>query len=166
MPRKFPIRWTVSVTVLLAAGALWAQAPTTVVLVRHAEKEAGSGDVPLTKAGQARARELRRVLGDAGIRAIYTSDALRTRQTAEPLAQQLGLDPKAIPDVASLVRTVLEQNASQTVLIVHHSNTVPAIIGALGARVKQPIGESEYDWLFIVSVCGPGKAHLTSLHYR
>jgi len=65
---------------------------TTVFLVRHAEKaDAPREDPPLLETGTARAQLLARILGKSGIKAIYTSQYLRTKATAEPLAKQLGI---------------------------------------------------------------------------
>src|SRR6185369_592218 len=51
---------------------------TTVYLVRHAEKAAApAADPPLLEAGNKRAQELARTLGNAGIKAIFTSQFLR-----------------------------------------------------------------------------------------
>src|ERR1041384_7974780 len=66
--------------------------PITVFLIRHAEREdEPRQDPPLTKDGVARSQALARLLGSAGIKAIFTSQFTRTKQTAEPLATKLGL---------------------------------------------------------------------------
>src|SRR5256714_4446556 len=66
---------------------------TTVILVRHAEKiiDPNNPDVDLSPAGQARAQEIVRMFGDAGINAIYATQYKRTQQTVKPLADKLGL---------------------------------------------------------------------------
>src|SRR5687768_534547 len=65
---------------------------TTVVVVRHAEKSTDDPQDPsLSATGQERARLLTSVLKNAGVTSIYTTQYKRTRQTAEPLAQQLGI---------------------------------------------------------------------------
>ena len=69
--------------VLLASSAA---AQSTIFLVRHAEKKTGD-DPDLTKAGHARAESLAKMLKDADITAIYTSEVKRTQQTAAPLAK-------------------------------------------------------------------------------
>src|ERR1044072_9453780 len=82
--------------------------PTTVILVRHAEKQvavAGQpmvspSDPPLTDEGKTRAKNLARMLSKAGVNTIITSQFLRTKQTAEPLAETLGLTLNAIPIAA------------------------------------------------------------------
>ncbi|MDX2030831.1 MAG: phosphoglycerate mutase family protein [Blastocatellia bacterium] len=150
---------------------------TTVYLVRHAEKAATPpADPPLLDAGNARAQALARTLARAGIKTVFTSQYLRTRQTAEPLARQLGLTPSVVPvrmDTMSsreldpkyleeMVRRV-HAAAGENILIVGHSNTVPALIKALGGDVVPTISESEYDDLFIVTVVAKGKARVAHL---
>jgi hypothetical protein len=44
------------------------------------------------------------------------------------------------------------------VLVVGHSNTVPAIIEALGAVRPAPICDPEYDNLYVVTIGPDGKA--------
>src|SRR5215216_5812482 len=86
--------------------------PKTVFLIRHAEKEAEpKQDPPLKKEGVARSQELARVLAGASIKAIYTSQFIRTKQTAEPLATKLGLTATLIklkPNPADL-RLIAEE---------------------------------------------------------
>ncbi len=58
----------------------WSQErPTTVIVVRHAERAAVEGqDPPLSEAGEQRARALIEAVGDAGVRAIYATQFQRT----------------------------------------------------------------------------------------
>ena len=65
----------------------------TVILVRHAEKiiDPNNPDVDLTPAGQARAQEIARMFGGAGINAIYATQYKRTQHTVKPLADTSGL---------------------------------------------------------------------------
>src|SRR5512140_1322272 len=126
--RLLPLALTISVIASTALGAPL-PSPTTVILVRHAEKAAASSmssDVPLSAAGQQRATELARVLGEAGIAAIYTTPYERTRQTAAPLAAKLGLKPVEIAagkDYAEqMAKRIREKNVGETVLVVGHSN--------------------------------------------
>jgi broad specificity phosphatase PhoE len=65
---------------------------------RSKEQASGANShAPLTEAGQRRARALATVLQDAGLTAIDVSEFQRTRQTAEPLAQALQIDPRLSP---------------------------------------------------------------------
>jgi broad specificity phosphatase PhoE len=155
---------------ILAALALVmgvASAQNTVILVRHAERASArmsDKDLGLSAAGKKRAEELARVLGDAGIQAIYTSDAPRTIQTAEPLARRLKLTPREMNDPNAIVKDI-EAHSDRTVLVVHHSNTLPKILEGLGVKNAPAIGESQYDWLFVVSIDMHGDAKLLPLHY-
>jgi phosphohistidine phosphatase SixA len=162
---------------------------TTVFLVRHAEKAdapaasapgmtAMTQDPPLSESGKTRSEVLARMLGGAGIKAIYTSQYLRTKQTAEPLAAQLGLTitPMPLKMSASNPREVSEQSiaditnkiyerAGDAVLIVGHSNTIPEVIKALGGDAVPKIDEKKFDDLFVVTVYGKGKAKVVQMKY-
>ncbi len=148
-----------------AAGAT-AQSPTTVVyLVRHAEKLDDSADPPLTEAGVERARLLQRTLVDAGITRVLSSDYQRTRDTASPLAERLGLeveiyDPRALDDLAERIRS-----EPGRYLVSGHSNTTPALVERLGGDPGEPIREAdEYDRLYVLSV-GPEGTTTVLLRY-
>jgi broad specificity phosphatase PhoE len=91
-----PSRILLTVVALLAVLASRAEAQQTIFLVRHAEKADTSDDPLLSPAGEARAKDLARLLGDAGVTAIYTSPFRRTVKTAEPLASKLGLEIKRV----------------------------------------------------------------------
>ncbi len=152
---------------------------TTVFLVRHAEKApAPPQDPPLLEAGSARSQELARVLAKTGIKAIYTSQYLRTKLTAEPVARQLGITSTTLPLKMnpSNPREVSEQSIREiadkvyeargdSVLIVGHSNTVPEVIRMLGGDVVPTIDEKEFDDLFIVTVYAKGKAKVAHMKY-
>ena len=144
---------------------------TTVILVRHAEKSANTmqRDVPLSEAGHARARELARILGDAGVQAIYTTPYARTRDTAAPLAALLKLEPvetavtKAF--AAEMAARIRSDHEGQTVLVVGHSNTTEDVIRALGIADAPFIDESQYDHLFIVILAAASEPRLIALRY-
>ncbi|HKR01815.1 MAG TPA: phosphoglycerate mutase family protein [Pyrinomonadaceae bacterium] len=152
---------------------------TTVFLVRHAEKaDAPREDPPLSEPGKLRAQELARMLGGTGIKNIYTSQFLRTRQTAEPLAEQLGVTINSLPlsmsktnprevsneSIAEIVAKINE-HAGETALVVGHSNTVPEVIRMLGGDVVPKIDEKVFDDFFVVTVYAKGKARVVQLKY-
>jgi phosphohistidine phosphatase SixA len=164
------------VLVLLGAGFLhWRSATsTTVVLVRHAEKELGAiSDAPLSPEGERRADRLANMFGDSEkfgrLQKIYVTNTRRTQQTALRLSQRLGIVSTVVDaqtPAADLARRVLEENRGGRVLIVGHSNTVPEIVKALsGADAVPPIGEEEYDTLYVVTVPSTGRASVLRLKY-
>jgi|ERR1043166_9676370 broad specificity phosphatase PhoE len=142
---------------------------TTVILIRHAEKiiDPNNNDVDLSPAGQARAQELARIFGDAGINAIYATQYKRTQETVKPLADKLGLRVNVIDskNTNQLLAQIRAQNSGQTVLIAGHNNTVPEIIAALGGPKYPTIAESEYDNLFVVTVYRTGQAKVVKMKY-
>jgi broad specificity phosphatase PhoE len=150
-----------------------AAAAQTVILVRHAEKATeGGSDPALSAAGEARARALADALRDAGVTAVVTTELKRTQQTAHPLAAARGLTPQVVAtrsgDAAAHAGAVAEavrRHKQGVVLVVGHSNTVPAIIGALGASRLPPICDAEYANLFIVTLDPAGSARLIRSRY-
>lgn len=156
---------------LLAASPVSADAPiTTVILVRHAEKLADTmpEDVALSETGVARATELARVLRGTPIDAIYTTQWLRTRQTAAPVAKALGLQPRVVASgqtyAAELAKKIRAEHAGQTVLVVGHSNSTPNLLRELGIATPPSIPESQYDDLFICTLAA-GSAKVVALRY-
>ncbi|HEX6048648.1 MAG TPA: histidine phosphatase family protein, partial [Gemmatimonadaceae bacterium] len=153
-----------------ATGATLSQsrttAPTVVLLVRHAEKAAEPAqDPPLTEGGQARAHALVEVARDAGVTAIITTQFDRTRSTAAPTATALKLTPEVVgagplAQHAKAVADRVRKHAGGTVLVVGHSNTIPAIVGALGAPQPREICDGEYDRLFVVVMADTGAPRL------
>jgi broad specificity phosphatase PhoE len=133
-------------------------AATTILLVRHAEKNTTmlGHDVPLSTAGTVRARELARVLGESRVDTIVVTPYRRTRDTAAPLAQRLGDSLLVIDPVDETVRRIRTELRGRTVLVVGHSNTIPAIVEALTGRSVPPFEEGEYDRLDVVTLI-PGR---------
>lgn len=152
---------------------------TTVFLVRHAERaEEPRQDPPLTEQGVARSQALARLLSTAGIKAIFTSQATRTKLTAEPLASKLGITPTALmlKTNPSNPRQISEESTKETVdkilthaggsvLVVGHSNSIPDVIKMLGGDVTPTIDEKKFDDLFVVTVYAKGKAKVAHLKY-
>ncbi|WP_246624501.1 histidine phosphatase family protein, partial [Streptomonospora nanhaiensis] len=95
-----------------AAATGWAApdtSPTRLVLLRHGEtplsterRFAGVGDIALTETGHAQARAAARHLAGSGIDVIVASPLRRTRDTAAPIAAELGLPVEEDPDLREL----------------------------------------------------------------
>ncbi len=142
--------------VLLSAIATRLQAQASlIILVRHAEKAAPTGDPGLTPKGEARANDLATVLADAPLTAIVASQYQRTQLTAAPTAKAKSLSPvivataKEVAEHAAAVAKVIDGlPAGSAVLVVGHNNTVVAIIAALGGPKLPDLCDSEYSTLF------------------
>ena len=148
-----------------------ANAQQAVFLVRHAELPgaamADPKNVPISPTGKARAQRLAALLKDAGISAIYVTDFTRTKQTAQPLAKELGKDLVVVPkgDPKLLVERLRKDNASQTVLLVGHTDTLPGLIKALGYPSDIKIDAQDYGNVFIVTPKGEGAPAFLRLRY-
>ena len=160
----------------LAFGLAWfleSQATTTVIFVRHAEKMTTPIDDPgLSPAGLRRAAELKRQLVDAdviaGIDAVYSTPFRRTEETARPVADALDLPLYSYDaaDTEAIMESIVREHKGKIILVVGHSNTVPALIGNMGASKTVPeIAENEYDNIYIVSIPWFGKTKTIRLRY-
>jgi broad specificity phosphatase PhoE len=152
------LRALCALALLGAPAGAWAAAnePTVVLLVRHAEKADATDQSPLTADGSRRAVELSRVLKDARLTAIFTSAVRRTKETAAPTAASQHLTPAVLEKEAAAQRAQLLRPGAR-VLIVGHSNTVPAIIATLGGPAVT-IADDEFNGLFILTIPAPAAA--------
>ena len=60
---------------------------------------------------------------------------------------------------------MVQAHAGGVVLVVGHSNTIPAIVTALGAPQPPPICDSEYDDLYVVTLAPNAPAHVIRARY-
>jgi|SRR5712691_11256095 len=162
--------------ILILAAFLWpavSRAQRAVIVVRHAEKVSDS-DERLSEAGRARAMRLAALLKDAGVTTIYATDTERAKDTAQPLADAAKL-PVQTYDLGSsgpgkavvakpFIARLRQQHAGDVVLVVGHSNTVPALLQALGCAGNVSLAQGDYDNLFVVVPSGK-RATLVRLKY-
>jgi phosphohistidine phosphatase SixA len=151
---------------LLCQLAAAQQNVRTIFLVRHAEKASTAADAPLSPEGEKRAECLAGMLKDAGIKQIYVTDVTRTQQTAAPLAKALKIKPTILPakDPNALIKN-LAYTGGGNILVVGHSDTVPFVIARLQGGTVAPIGENEYDRMFVMTVVEAAGMPVATLHY-
>lgn len=123
-----------------------------IYLVRHAEKSnAPSGDVYLSQQGRNRAHTLKRMLMNKRITYIFTTHFNRTRETAQPLSEEIGIPIIYYSNdtLGNLAKGVLR--LKQNTLIVGHSNTLLPLLDSFHvSHAKKVIDDAEYNNLFIV----------------
>lgn len=152
-------------------------APTTVILVRHGEKATDDPKDPsLSPAGEARARALAATLVGAGVTHCFASELRRTQATLRPLAAAAGLEVAVVPaaDPQALVAALRELPPGSVAAVAGHSNTVPALVIALGGSVRGtvdgPAGpalpDDAYDRMFVVHVPAVKDEPSTTLELR
>lgn len=142
----------------IAAGLivclLTACSTTTVYIVRHAEKVDETDSTDLSPAGRQRAVALADTLAGRGIDSIFTTPYRRTRQTAEPLAQRIGVRPVAYAAAPTgVIVNRVGRIRGKEVLVVGHSNTILDVARGLGTRpTMTSIQSGDFDNLLRVQI--------------
>jgi len=169
-------RWSFAVAALIPLLIVTACSPsgpprsvTTVLLVRHAERDDGS----LNEAGLERADQLAQVALKAGVTAVYTTDTGRTRRTARPVADMLDLEPLiyqvgSSEQIREFAAKLKSDHRGEVVLVVGHNPTVPRTIDALGgnsANCSVGTAYDEFDDLCIVMIYAPDQVKVLNLQY-
>jgi phosphohistidine phosphatase SixA len=152
---------------------------STVVFVRHGEKATDDPrDPSLSAAGEARALALAAVLGRAGVTHLFASEFRRTQATLTPLASATNLTIAVLPAAApeQTIAAVRALPAGSLAVVAAHSNTLPAMIAALGGLVQgtveangqRMLPDDAYDRLFVVTRPAPpttGEVRTLELRY-
>jgi phosphohistidine phosphatase SixA len=140
---------------------------SVVFIVRHGEKSAPNGDLPLSEAGRERAETLADMLAPAGVTHVFHTEMIRARETAAPLAARLGLTPKAIPVTAGdvLAAELKQLPAGSVALVANHSGTIPTLLEKLGAPKPGAVDEGSYDRMFVVLRTPDGGVSSFELRY-
>jgi broad specificity phosphatase PhoE len=160
---------------VVPAPARVIEAPTVVIVVRHAEKAAVEGqDPPLSEAGQRRAQRLADIAAQAGVSMVYTTQFKRTRDTAQPLVERLKIPAQAVEltresiagHPAALASEIKAKHKGKTVLVVGHSNTAPRVAAALSGQTIPDLDDAtEFDAIFVVIIPDAGEPRLVRAKY-
>lgn len=137
-----------------------AQKPVKIWVVRHAEKDVTDPkdkDPELSDLGAERATALMKYLKGDRIDSIYTTNYKRTKLTAFPLADIIGIAMKTYEptEQKQLAKQLIANAQGKKILIVGHSNTVLDVVEAFGAEkpVKE-LTDEDYDYIFVITVKG------------
>jgi broad specificity phosphatase PhoE len=137
----------------------------TIYLIRHSEKDLVSenpSDPPLTKCGIKRTDYLRSFFEDIDIESVYSTNYIRTKNTAMPIASlkktRIQYYESDYPKVFSEFLLDSKQNS----LVVGHSNTIPILAGLLSEEDVAPIDEKTYNRIYKI-VISKGKRKLFML---
>lgn len=137
--------------ILLAAALLPSPAaamPDVVYVMRHLERDPG-GDPDLNAAGRQNAGRLATWFRRDRPAAIFVTQFRRAQQTAAPLAAKAGIKPVVYDANAPQQMLAAVRAAKAPVLIVGHSNTVPALIEALGGpKAGGDLSDADYGRIF------------------
>lgn len=169
MPKLLAIATLVvgSTLPVMSAGAQ----PSTVILVRHAEKASQTESDPvLSDVGTQRARDLALALADARVGAVITTNLQRTRLTAAEVIAATKVTPIVVnaggpTHPAAVAEAIMKRPAGEIVLVVGHSNTVTPIIAALGGPRLPNLCDSQYSNMFILKMNGAAPPKLIRANY-
>ncbi|MEP7029173.1 MAG: phosphoglycerate mutase family protein [Candidatus Eisenbacteria bacterium] len=142
---------------------------TTVILVRHAEKNPHppGGDAGLNAHGLLRARELARVLAGAEVSAIYASQYGRTQLTGAPLAEAIS-DSVRVYDanhLDALAARIRAEDHGRTVLVIGHGDTIGPTIEALTGQALGKPEPAPYDGMWVLTLREGGGFKLLRMKY-
>lgn len=129
---------------------------TTYYLVRHAEKDTNdrtNKNPELTREGEKRAKNFVKVLSNIKFDEVYSTDYIRTKNTAKPIAEANNLTTKIYTIRGFDLETFKKKTAGKNVFIIGHSNTIPFFANALlGKDMYKELDESEYSNLYIITL--------------
>jgi 2,3-bisphosphoglycerate-dependent phosphoglycerate mutase len=145
------------------AGTAAAQ-KRTIILVRHAEKDASANmnrfDPDLSDEGRGRAVRLFEIVKEYKPVQIFSTNLRRTRFTAEPSAVNLNekyriwveaYNPGELSQFAERLLAL----KTRSILVVGHSNTTPALANLLIKQEKyKELPDSVYGKIYIIEIDG------------
>lgn len=145
MPRALATLLGAAALLLAVAAPAWAAQSITLTWVRHAQSTDNasgiiSATVPgagLTALGQTQAQAVAEAIAANAYDGIYTSDMIRTQQTAAPLAADLDITPVVLGGVREIASGILTGLPGTTGLLYVLAGVVyalPPAAWSLGAR--------------------------------
>ncbi len=142
-------------SLLLILGACTSQnSPKTIYIVRHAEKQLVGNDPQLAYVGNVRALKLAQILEKEEIKHVFSTDYIRTKNTAKPTADKAGVeieiyDPK---NHDALVEELRKREGN--ILVVGHSNTVGQVANYFVGEGEKfaDLTDLEYDFIYVVTL--------------
>ena len=132
----------------------------TIILLRHAEKDkqdeefGNSIDPRLSEEGQRRAARIADILEKYKPDAVFSSQFNRTLSTVAPYSHRRRMqvqfyNHRKLDEIAAMAT----EGKFRTIVVVGHNSTTPALTNLLiGADKYKPLGENEYDKIFIVKI--------------
>jgi 2,3-bisphosphoglycerate-dependent phosphoglycerate mutase len=158
MMRKLLIRLVLLLFVTSSFAAVEAQKSsriTTIILLRHAEKEIieGNNDPPLSAAGIERASRLQATFPALVPDLFYSTPYIRTRETLKPWAAALHKEIQTY-DAAKLTEFSEEllKQKGKTIVVAGHTNTIPPLVNLLIGKEKyKDLRDDEYGTIYVVT---------------
>lgn len=138
-----------------AAAQQSAQRATTIIVMRHAEKESGKDPDPeLSSEGKKRAAQIASLFKDLPVTRLLATPYKRTQHTLANLSADKGVhiesyEPSKITELAGS----LKQLSGQTIIIAGHANTAPDLVNQLLNENKySQLDENEFGKIWILTL--------------
>lgn len=160
--------------VLFATDSKLLAQNATFILLRHAEKDvspsANKADPVLTAEGKQRAEKFFETIKNYKPTQIFSTNFLRTRATAAPLAENLNdkyriqIQNYDYEELENFADRLLKLN-SGTIVVVGHNTTTPMLANLLIKQNKYgALGDLEYNKIWIIKIKN-GKTTDTVIEY-
>lgn len=142
-------------SLLLMLGACTSpNSPKTIYIVRHAERQLVGNDPELAFVGGVRALKLSQILEKEDIKHIFSTDYIRTRNTAKPTADQASIEIEIYDpnNHDALVEELRKREGN--ILVVGHSNTVSQLANYFVGEGEKfaDLTDLEYDFIYVVTL--------------
>ena len=129
---------------------------TTFYLTRHAEKDrsdTSNRNPKLTKEGVERANNIAQLLSEEEIDAVYSTNYIRTVETAKPTANLFNKEIIIYDWNKFDAEKMIQESLGKNVLIVGHSNTTPIVANKLlGTETYTEIDDANFSNFYIVTI--------------
>ena len=139
--------------VLSLSFAAFADSPRQIFLSRHMEKATSGQDPALSPCGVAQVQAFAAQLKNTPLPWLMHTPYQRTKQTAEAFSQQgrqlLSYDPRQLDQLSTELN-----NKAGNVLVIGHSNTIPALVAKLTGETVAPLTEQDYGRIYILTQQG------------
>jgi phosphohistidine phosphatase SixA len=140
-----------------------------IYLIRHAEKDTAKGDPFLNEAGIKRAAKLTNLMRQTFLDAVFSTYSNRTVQTIDSITQYKGLSMQiyANENLKTRFEEVKTGNEFNRILVVGHSNNIPAITNFLSDSkyFNKVIDEKVFDNFYIVTRYRGGSSKIWEFKY-
>ena len=124
--------------------------------IRHAEKDRSDStnkNPSLTIQGLERANKWAVFFKDKNIAAVYSTNYIRTQQTALPIAKEQNIEIINYTTKELISGKFIANNKGKNIVIVGHSNTTPELVNSLlGEKKYKDIADRENNNLFVVTL--------------
>ena len=126
---------------------------TNYYFIRHAEKVDSSKNPDLSEKGLERAQQWKTLFSEINFDAVYSTDYNRTLQTINPIVMENNKLLKLYNPKILDIEVFKKETFGKTILVVGHSNTIPAMVNQIINEKKySDIEENQFGNLYVITL--------------